>query len=351
MSTGGVGDVACLIDAITEANKNGEMNTITLEAGTYTLTAVNNTTNGPNGLPVITSTLTITGAGADATIIERQASAPPFRLLLASGLTLNGLTLQGGLLEPNTNFESTLGGGIYGSNLTLTNCSLTHNTAYSGGGIYGSSITLTNCSLTHNTAAAHGGAGGGIFGINLTRINCSLTHNSADFGGGLASNVTTVRLTDCSLTYNHAGVGGGILTQFDTVTLTNSTLAHNTAKYGGGIASWNSRVMLTNSTLVYNTATLRDSFGGGGIANLSGTLRLTNSTLAHNTAGYVGGGLFIPYGLNPTTLQNTILALNTAPPMLRLHRRIASGPLPPSAPTSLATQPAVSSHGQRAAVT
>src|SRR5437016_1097060 len=70
------GDVACLIDAINQANANGEKNTIRLEAGTYTLTAVDNfftqgATFGPNGLPVITSTLTITGEEAETTIIER----------------------------------------------------------------------------------------------------------------------------------------------------------------------------------------------------------------------------------------------------------------------------------------
>ncbi len=93
------GDVACLIDAITQANTNGEANTITLETGTYTLTAVDNTTDGPNGLPVITSTLTITGQGAETTLIERDASAPLFRLLAVAAtgtLRLHRLTLRGG---------------------------------------------------------------------------------------------------------------------------------------------------------------------------------------------------------------------------------------------------------------
>ena len=40
------GDVACLITAINMANANGQANTITLKAGTYTLTAVNNNTDG-----------------------------------------------------------------------------------------------------------------------------------------------------------------------------------------------------------------------------------------------------------------------------------------------------------------
>src|SRR6516165_5936434 len=98
------GDVACLLNAITTANANGEANTITLAAGTYTLTAVDNTTDGANGLPSVTSafSLTIRGAGAASTRIERQTRAPDFRLVhvAATGtLTLEALTLQGGLFN------------------------------------------------------------------------------------------------------------------------------------------------------------------------------------------------------------------------------------------------------------
>jgi hypothetical protein len=43
------GDVACLGATINTANANGEANTMTFETGTYTLTAVDNDTDGPNG--------------------------------------------------------------------------------------------------------------------------------------------------------------------------------------------------------------------------------------------------------------------------------------------------------------
>src|SRR5262249_52367546 len=70
-------NVRCLIDAINQANTNGQANRITLRRGTYTLTTVDNGTSGDaNGLPVITSNLTITGQAAENTIIERDSSAP-----------------------------------------------------------------------------------------------------------------------------------------------------------------------------------------------------------------------------------------------------------------------------------
>src|SRR5437016_690758 len=63
------GDVAALKMAIATANSNNADDTINLAAnGHYMLTAADNTTNGANGLPVITSDsghkLTINGNGA-----------------------------------------------------------------------------------------------------------------------------------------------------------------------------------------------------------------------------------------------------------------------------------------------
>src|SRR5262249_26777544 len=74
------GDVHCLIQEINQANSNGQpQNTILLEAGTYTLTNIDNDTDEPNGLPSITSTLTI---AADKTAtIARDPNALGFRLM------------------------------------------------------------------------------------------------------------------------------------------------------------------------------------------------------------------------------------------------------------------------------
>ena len=82
------GDVTRLIAAINTANANGEENTIILEPGIYTLTTADNTTGAPtaalgaNGLPVITSTLTLRGAGlrslASHAILAQTQTSPHF---------------------------------------------------------------------------------------------------------------------------------------------------------------------------------------------------------------------------------------------------------------------------------
>lgn len=60
----GASDMAGLIAAITTANGSGTPHTICLAQSTYTLTTVNNSTNGANGLPSIASNITILGNGA-----------------------------------------------------------------------------------------------------------------------------------------------------------------------------------------------------------------------------------------------------------------------------------------------
>jgi hypothetical protein len=157
----GASDVACLSDAINQANANGDQNTIRLAAGTYTLTAVDNVPPelgpGGNGLPVITSILTIRGQEAETTIIERAAGAPELRLLhvaMAGTLTLQGLTLRGGF--------TFRGGGLFNQGtVTLRHCMLTENEAYgTGAGILNQgTLTLRDSILRDNIILSGGGRG------------------------------------------------------------------------------------------------------------------------------------------------------------------------------------------------
>jgi hypothetical protein len=295
----GAGDVRCLIDAIHKANANGKKNTIRLAAGTYTLTAVDNTTDGSNGLPSITSEfrLTIRGAKDEATIIERQSGAPSFRLIhvaATSTLALERLTLQGGTTNDGP-FDD-VGGGIFNNGtLTLTNSTVRDNEAFDfGGGIYNTGIlTLTNSTVSGNSADAFIGVAGGIYNTitgTVMLTNSTVSGNSAGGQGGFLC-------------------GGGIYNT-GTLTLTNSTVSGNMgfSRPGGGICN-DGTLTLTNSTVSGNSS---GGVSGGGIFN-QGTLTLTNSTISGNsTTGSSGGGLSNASSFSITTLQNTIVARNTA---------------------------------------
>ena len=247
------GDVQCLIDTINAANANGKKNTIRLAAGTYTLTGVDNEdlTTGATGLPVVTSPLTITGAGAESTIIERALgfTLPFFHLMhvaTAGSLTLKELTLRGGIGgRPR-------GGGaiVNDGTLTILHCTLTGNFAgpSSGGGAISSSgpVTIIGSTLTDNFGDAAGGIAfgcGGKLSCTLTIRNSTLARNRAPFGGGGAiATGGTVTITNSTLADNHAasfalgdrGIGGGIIAaEGATVKLLNTILARNTVGSGG----------------------------------------------------------------------------------------------------------------------
>ena len=186
------GDVTCLIAAIHQANANGQENTISLAAGVYTLAAADNDTDGPTGLPVVTSTLSITGAGADLTIIERAALAPTaFRIfdVASTGvLRLNKVTVRGGTTERS---KIALGAGILASGtVMITDSLVTGNQGQLlaggrslGGGVAGGHVVVTRSTISHNGGEAGGGvyiAGNG----NLTVEHRTIAQNGAGGGGG-----------------------------------------------------------------------------------------------------------------------------------------------------------------------
>lgn len=125
-------NVTDLIGDITAANSAGGNNTITLAANSsFTLSQVNNTTNGANGLPVISKGDNLTTIG-NGDAITRSSSSAAFRLLdVASGasLTLENLTLSGGLATSG----NAKGGAIFNQgNLTLQGVTVKDNTAQGG---------------------------------------------------------------------------------------------------------------------------------------------------------------------------------------------------------------------------
>ncbi|MCX4693581.1 right-handed parallel beta-helix repeat-containing protein [Streptomyces sp. NBC_01408] len=283
-----------LSNAITQANTVPGPALLFLAPGcTYTLTAPN---NPGNGLPVVTSDITIVGS---QNIIRRQ-SAAAFRIFKVSGpnarLSLSNLTVRDG----RSGGEG--GGGIYvdtGSALTLNSVEVTRNlSAVSGIGAgianFGT-LTLRNSTVSYNISTNNGG---GIFTNGTANIsNTTITGNTAhDDAGGIDAR-GSLTLANSRVTDNAARVGaGGILAFNLTGTVTDTLIRGNTlagdGQDGGGIFNRTSTLTLERTTVFANRA-LGSGARGGGLANASdATLTVRNSSVTHNFANAAPGGIF-----------------------------------------------------------
>jgi hypothetical protein len=336
----GAKDVQCLIAAINAANTNGEENWIRLEAGTYTVMAIDNSTDGPNGLPSITSALRIEGAGADTTSIVRDASAPRFRLLhvgTTGNLTVDGTTLAGGF------------GGLFnnGGVVDIIQSTVTGNWDWAisnSGGVV--NIFRSTVGNNHGSGLANSGSGE----VNITQ---SLFANNRSIGpGGLVTSGTdsTVRIIQSKFSHNNAAFdAGGVAVWGGTLFIANSTFDHNEADGAGAISAFgwppDQAVTLvvtdsafgenashntatgpgmslgaTTTAIVTNTTFARNNFigppsAGGNVTAIQnfGTLVLINSTLADNVQTSGTMSALSSEGDATTILVNTLLARNTGP--------------------------------------
>jgi hypothetical protein len=198
-TTGDVGsDSGSLVTEIGLANSAGGTNTIELGAGCiYDLKAVNNNWYGPNGLPAISSSLTIDGQGAT---IARDSTAVKFRLLFvganplspntvgytspgAGQLTLRDVTLSDGWAQGGDSDGGGGGAGMGGAifsqgTVTILDSTLTANKADGGSSLDGSAGPGGGGMGTNSSGDAGGGFGSGTFG------GASGATSSQDAGGG-----------------------------------------------------------------------------------------------------------------------------------------------------------------------
>ena len=343
------GDVSALINAIESANDEGinpGPDTIILPPNsTYTLSMTTDPRipfagEGNNGLPTISSTITIQG---NESVIERDASLftdpedrcrtlnddNKFRILhmVRSGnLTLEKVTIQNGCADNSDGSFGTLGGGVFsqGGLMTLTHSTVRDNTARGsaagGGGIgnYGSNATVT---LLHSNVKDNmtTGQGAGIFnlGDKVTLIDSTVSGNIASSGGGGISNIGgPLTLTHSRVSGNMARSGGGIQNDSDLLTLMHSVVNGNTATgfrgLGGGIYLSGGEVPML--TMTHSTVSGNMAVNGGGISatnsGLDAIVTLTHSTVSGNTATGKGGGLFSVPGM--VTLVNSTVSGNSA---------------------------------------
>jgi hypothetical protein len=306
-----VGGTCTLVDALTAANTDtatggcpagSGADTLVLPAGsTQTLTAVNNETYGPTGLPVVSSVITIAGNGST---IVRESSAPEFRLLAVRStgeLTLQETTVSGGVAPVSAppGFLYVFGVGVanYGGTLTITNSTISGNASYFGaGGVLnsGGTFTLTSSTISDNFSEYGSGGVWNRYGT-VTITNSTISGNR---GGGVANIRGTVTITNSTISGNSAvneQGGGGVANYGGTLTITNSTISENSSvdESGGGVRNNSGIVMITNSTISDNGSDSDGSAGlGGGVVNEGGgTLIMTNSTVSGNRADYDGGGV------------------------------------------------------------
>jgi len=268
------GDSAGLIAALTTAQSNGEADQINLSASTYTLTAVNNVTNGNNGLPIINNDGAVNISGNGATI-TRDAAAPAFRIfnvvngrLLMQNITIsNGSGAFGGAIRVS---DTTVGGL---DNLVLRNSLLVNNLAANdGGGLFagaGGKASLINSTVSTNTATAYGG------GVSVLD------------GAGIVNIVNTTITRNVATTQN----GGGLNVEGGNVNVNNSILADNRLISITGAESDLFRLPSTS--------------GGSGTVNSSNSLYQDTPTLGPNST--LNGAQFNnKFGQNPQlgTLKN-----------------------------------------------
>jgi hypothetical protein len=295
--------VSALVADIAAANKAGGANTITLAANTtFDLTAVNNTTNGANGLPVIGATkavnLTIVGNGDT---IDRSAAAgtPAFRLFdVASGssLTLESVTLQNGLAKGQGTAAD--GGAIYNQGrLTLIGATVQNNAAEGTSGANGLVTKSQQQSSSINGQAGGSSAGGGIWssgsvtleGGTIVQQNQALGGQGGAAGAYLGNHSEFFGVGNGGV--GGAGLGGGLYEVGGSVIVTNATLASNTAAGGAGGAGY--ELPIQNSWRGSSSAGAGGLGAGGGLYASGSTLNASSVVVQANQAlGGVGGAAY-----------------------------------------------------------
>ncbi len=290
--------------------------TITLPAGTYTLTS------GAQ-LPQVTTEITINGAGAVTTIVQAAAAAfdpattwRVFVVTTTGSLTLNSMTVQHGQI-------TTFGGGIQNTGTLILDAStVRRNSAGSGGGIrnFGGTVTIRNGSIIGGTGAGNsaGGGGGGIYNENAGQVTIdasTVSGNTAQLGGGIfnidTGSVITIQngsviggtAPGSGNTATTSGGGGIFNRDRGRVTIDASEVSGNTASIGGGIRNLTSGAVViiqNGSTVRANTAT-----DGGGIYNTTfGEVTIDTSTVSANTASGNGGGIYNSGSNSTVTIQD-----------------------------------------------
>ena len=293
-----------LREAVDYANATAGDDTIAFDASlagqTITLTS------GQLDLTDTTGKTTIVGLGSDQLTVSGNNASRVFHVGASAIADISGLTITQGSASGSNG-----GGGIFNEGtLTVSDSTLSNNSAENGGGIENwATLTLTGSTLSGNHAVTY--HGGGISnGGTSTITECVFSGNLAERCGGGIENWGTLILTNSAISGNSAGAGGGISSP-GTSTISGSTISENSAGYnGGGIytGSFHGVLTITDSTISGNSAA--DS--GGGISS-EGGLSIANTIISGNSAVSHGGGICISssWSVGATTITGSTIAENS----------------------------------------
>jgi len=253
----------------------------------------------------INHNVTINGPGAGSLAVNGNGTFRVFKIETSDAI-ISGFTITNGLAADGNG-----GGGILNlGGLTLSDSVVSDCSALSGNNPYGGAISTF--------AVGHG--------ATLTVSNCTISGNSAEVGGAIesvalafqngASSVVTI--SNSTLSNNSATHYGGAIYNSATglhsvasLSIANSTINGNgTGCEGGGIFNSNAQLTVTNSTISGNsTHSLGCAGNGGGIFySGAGTVIVANSVISGNGTQGAGGGIGsdLPGGTIATVTDSTI---------------------------------------------
>lgn len=254
---------------------------------TYTLTNVDSgTVPSTNGMPVITSDITINGNNAT---LARASGAPNFRIFYVNAtgkLTLNNLGVTGGALLSN-------GGGIYNEGtLILNNPYVANNKTldstsfydeYSGGGIYNIGHLTVNGGYVYGNKTGKG---------YVSNVGDAQSGGAGGYGGGIYNALGAFTdIESATISTNQTGDG------FATFEADHNIYVPAMAGAGAGIFSAGILTINKGYFSVNQTGSdACDCYGdGGGIAVQDGEFIIKETWITANRADY-GGGLYIEKG-------------------------------------------------------
>ena len=294
-----VGDNVCataagtctLRAAVQEANAHAGPDSISLPAGTYILTRTGAyEASALTGDLDLRDTLTITGAGRTATIIDGNLNDRIFDVFPAVSNAPMTATLTGLTFRRGGNIGTGCGMDITGAQTR---------------------VFLSQVDIRDGACPSNFGYGG-IYFYNafLLSLNDVIINNNAGYyGGGVYQYYGQVFISGTLISNNSGANGAGAQLSNGFVSITRSAIVDNRAtSNGGGLYLAGVNGGITQTTIAGNSAT---GNGGGVYLSLSAALLFGWDTIARNTSAGQGGGAYV--SSDGMKIRGTLIGANAAP--------------------------------------